>query len=135
MKRLFRPLLLNILVIALLTLLLPGVSYGNKLSTLLTAAFTLSILNILLKPFIKIILLPFNLITFGLMGWFTNVIVLFLLSASVDEFTINSTTFEPGILTNYLPILSLSVLQSYLFAGIVYTFISGFASWVLVRKD
>ncbi len=62
---------------------------------LLLAGLVLSLLMLTVQPILKILFIPINLITFGLLSWSINVVVIFLLTILVPEVEITEWTF-PG---------------------------------------
>lgn len=54
------------------------------------AVFVLALANTLVAPIIKLFLLPLNCLTFGLLGFAINVLVLWLVSLLLPGFAINS---------------------------------------------
>jgi putative membrane protein len=62
---------------------------------MLFAGLILSLLMLLVAPILRILFIPINIITFGLMSWAINVIVLWLLTIFVPNVTISAWTF-PG---------------------------------------
>jgi putative membrane protein len=78
MKNILKSILLNTLAIFLVASALPGLKFGQDFQVLIIAAIVLALINTFIKPFLKILLLPINVITLGLFGWLVNVIVLYL---------------------------------------------------------
>jgi len=96
MKTILKKILLNTLAIGVVSQVAPGLSYGNDLKTLLTAALALALINAFLRPFLKILLLPITVITLGLMGWLVNVVVLYVTSLVVSGFEIMAFDLQVG---------------------------------------
>ena len=67
---------------------LGGVSFENFKIALLFA-FVLSLLNIFVKPIIKLITLPVTIITLGLFSLVINVIVIYIADYFIDGMTLN----------------------------------------------
>jgi len=95
MKQIIKTIFFNTIAIAAVSYLTPGLSYSHNLNTLIIAAVVLSFVNSFIKPFLKILFLPINVITLGLFGWFINVIVLFLVTLLVPGLNISG--FEADI--------------------------------------
>lgn len=51
------------------------------------------LINMILVPILKILLLPLNLLTLGLFAWITNVLALFALTTVVSDFQLVPYTF------------------------------------------
>lgn len=92
MKSLLMRFLQTILAIALLAFLVPTVRYGDYV-TLIIAGIVLSLLQLILKPMLKILFLPVNIVTMGLFSWVINVFILWLATKIVPGFEIRPTLF------------------------------------------
>jgi len=85
MKKIFRSFLFHIFSLWFTSQLIPGLIIHNVWPGILMASLVLSLLMFIVKPILKIVFIPINLITFGLMSWFINVIVIYLLTLFVPE--------------------------------------------------
>ena len=132
MKKPLKHFILNAVAILILSNLLPGVSFGGDLKTLLLAALILSLINVLVKPLLKIVLLPINLITFGIAGWFIQVITLYLTTLLVDGFSISEYVLGPATLMGItLPKVHFSGFWAYFGSAFTLSIISNFLYWIL----
>lgn len=76
--------LTNAVAIYIAGQVVPGfIVSGNDFQTLLTAGFVLGLINFFVKPLLKLLSLPFVLLTFGLFTIVINVAMLFLLDYSL----------------------------------------------------
>lgn len=96
MKQLFRTFIYHVFAIYIVNELFAGMNISGGVGMVLGAGILLAILMMVGKPILKILLLPINIITFGLAGLFINVLVLFLLTFLLPEVVITSFTF-PGV--------------------------------------
>lgn len=71
-----------------------GFTIENTLVSFLVASIIFIIFNALIKPIIKLLLLPINLLTLGLFSWLINVLVLYVFDLFYDGISINSYYFE-----------------------------------------
>lgn len=114
MKSFLKTILLNALAIATVSYLSPGLNYSHDLKVLLTASLILALANAIVRPFLKLILLPINLLTLGLFGWFINVIILYLVTLIVPQFSVNSFSFSFGgshfVLSTFLAYIAITLL-------------------------
>ena len=78
----------NAIVLAVLALVMGPVRFGG-VGDLLTAAALFGILNTFLKPFLRLLTLPFAVITLGLMWFFVSMLMLALTSWIVSGFEID----------------------------------------------
>lgn len=126
MKNILQTVLFNTLAIAGVSYLAPGVSYNDQIQVLLVAAVVLGLVNAFVKPFLKILLLPLNVITLGLMGWLTNVIILYLVTLLVAGFSVG-----PFTLTIFGTALVLSTFWAYVVVSFMLNIATTLISWVL----
>jgi putative membrane protein len=87
---------IHVLAIFLLTQILPGFVVKGGLVTLLIAGFSLTLLDLVVKPVLNLISFPINLLTLGLFSVVTNAIILYLLTVFVPNVIIKSFTFPGG---------------------------------------
>lgn len=95
MKYLLRVFLFHSFSLWLVSQILPALRINGGWQVLLFAGFVLSLLMLLVAPILKILFIPINLLTFGLLSWFINVIVLYLLTFFVSGVEVTAWTF-PG---------------------------------------
>ncbi len=96
MKHFFRSVVSFVFALWLTSALIPALTIAGSVWGMISAGLALAIMMILLKPLISLILLPVNILTLGLLGWFVNVIVLYLWSALVPQVSLQPWTF-PGL--------------------------------------
>lgn len=68
-------------------------------------ALVFMLINLILVPLLKLLLLPLNLLTVGIFAWVTNVLALYALTTIVSDFQLTPYTF-PGFSGNGLTISS-----------------------------
>lgn len=125
MKHLLQTTLFNALAIAGVAYIAPGVTY-DTLTTLLLTAITLALVNAILRPFLKLLLLPINIITLGLMGWLTNVLILYIVDLLITNFSI-----DPFSLTLGGTELVLSQFWAYVVVSFLLNIASTLINWLL----
>ena len=76
--------------------LLPAILIVGSWINFFIAGFVLTILVYIVQPFLKILFIPINLITFGLLSWFVHVIILYLLTLFVPEIIMIQAYTLPG---------------------------------------
>lgn len=94
MKTLLRYVLINITSLWITTKIIPGLTYTGGFKTLLIGGVAFAIINIILVPLIKVLLLPLNLFTLGFFAWLTNVLALYALTTVVSGFHLTPYKFE-----------------------------------------
>ena len=126
MKKILQSVFLNIIAIIAVSYITQGLYYSEDIRTLLFAAGALALINAFLKPFLKVLFLPINVITLGLFSWFINVIVLYLTTLVVPGFEVHSfeitlfgTTFIFGNFIAYIAIAFLLSLSNTLISWII----------------
>jgi putative membrane protein len=72
-----------------LACLLSGVTVNDSFGTLILAAAVFGVLNTILKPILKLLTLPFAIITLGLAWFFVSLFMLWLTAAIVPDFDIH----------------------------------------------
>jgi len=81
-------------------------------------AFLFTILNIVLRPIITLITLPFKIITFGILGFFINAFMLLLLEHSVNFLELFNTQIE------------ISGFSTYILAGVILSLLNSIFNWL-----
>ncbi len=111
MKSVIRSILVTIFSILVLSWLFPQVSVANTV-TLIMAGIVLALLNMVLRPFLKILFLPINLITLGIFGWVINVLIVYLALWLVPGFSIQEISILGFELNQFWSITFIAVLLS-----------------------
>lgn len=93
MKLLTRTFLFNIFALWFTSQILPTLHIAGSWQTMILGGAVLSVLMLLVAPMLRILFIPINIITFGLLSWLVNVIVLYLLTVFVPEVSVREYTF------------------------------------------
>ena len=120
MKTILRAVFLNLVTLYLVAMFYSGLTIDNQPTTYLAAAAVWTLLNKIVKPIIKLLLLPINLLTLGLFSWVVNVIPLFLLTYFIKGVAILAYTF-PGISYQgfIIPQMHFNLIISYVITSLV----------------
>ncbi|OGE29209.1 hypothetical protein A2772_00230, partial [Candidatus Daviesbacteria bacterium RIFCSPHIGHO2_01_FULL_38_8b] len=86
MKRLLRFYLINLVALWITTQVVKGLMFTGGIQSLLIGALVFALINMILVPILKILLLPLNLMTLGFFSWITNVVALYVLTTLVSSF-------------------------------------------------
>jgi uncharacterized membrane protein YvlD (DUF360 family) len=78
-----------------------GFHIDSTWQTYLATAIVFLLFNLLITPLVKLLLLPINLLTLGLLRWLTNVLVLYLFDLLYDGIRITGYQYA-GLTTNLL---------------------------------
>lgn len=125
MRYLIRVFLFNSFSLWLVSEIFPALTISGGWQSLLLAGLVLSLLMLLVAPLLKILFIPINLLTFGLLSWFINVIVLYLLTLFVQGVNVVAWTF-PGteIMGFVIPKIAFSSLLSYILVSLGVSFLA-----------
>jgi uncharacterized membrane protein YvlD (DUF360 family) len=93
-KNLIRSWLINSIVLSFAAEVFPGLFISNRLEGIIISGLALTLLNRFVKPLIKTILLPINLITFGTLKWIVNLIIFFILGIILPQLSIKPFYFS-----------------------------------------
>lgn len=85
------------------------------LGTAVVASLVLGLVNLIIRPIVRLLALPLTLLTLGLFGWVINALMLWLVSVIVPGFR----------LSGFLPAL---------WAAIILAIVSGVVNWVMRRR-
>lgn len=93
MKTLLRYFLINLGALFFATKIIPGLTYSGGAKSLIVGGLVFMLINMILVPILKILLLPLNLLTLGVFAWITNVLALYALTTVVSDFGLVPYTF------------------------------------------
>src|SRR3989344_2115270 len=119
MKYLLRVFLFNSFSLWLVSEIFPALSITGGWHVLLLAGIVLALLMLLVAPILKILFLPINLLTFGLLSWTINVIVLYLLTVFVPWVRVEAWEFGGFSFGGFvIPAISFSLIASYILVSL-----------------
>lgn len=131
MKHIVRVYLFNVFALWLTSQIFPTLLLAHGWQTVLFGAVVLSGLMLIVKPLLKILFIPINILTFGLLSWFVNVIVIYLLTIFVPEITINSWVFPGASWAGFvIPSLHLTNFTALIATSFLITFITDVLHYV-----
>lgn len=130
MKTLLRYFLINLASLWITTMLIPGLTYSGGIKSLLTGAVAFMVINLILVPIIKVLLLPLNLLTLGLFAWITNVLALYALT-TVSDFQLIPYNFLGLTINGFIiPPVDLSTFLVAVVASFLIGLITHFLQWM-----
>ncbi len=106
-----KSILITLLSILVLIFFVPAISF-NSWGTLVIASIVLTILQKVVRPVLKILFLPINIVTLGLFSWVINVFILWLATALVPGFHINNLVIGSFHLGSFLSLDLISIALS-----------------------
>ncbi len=120
--RLILRIFINAVAIWVTSLLLPGLDFEGNLGSLILVGVIFGLVNALIRPIVKLLTLPINILTLGLFTLVINAAMLLLTAA----FT-SSLTFTGGLLEFSLE----NPLLNAVLGAILISIVSTILSWVL----
>lgn len=119
MKYLLRVFLFHSFSLWFVSQILPALVIDGGWQVLMLAGIVLSFLMMLVAPILKILFIPINLLTFGLLSWFINVIVLYLLTIFVSGVHVVAWTFPGAEFAGFvLPKIAFSSFVSFILVSL-----------------
>lgn len=131
MKTILKHFIIDTVSLYLISQVVEGLVFANGVSTILVAGAVLALTTMLIRPIINILLLPLNLITFGLFKWIGHAVSLYIVTMAVPGFQILSFAF--GGLTTYwfvIPSIALSGIAAFIAFSFLISFTSSIIYWV-----
>lgn len=132
-KTLFRHITITLLAFYLTSVyVVSGFELPLSLSVYVKAVIIFSLISFFLKPILKLLLLPINLLTLGLFGWIVNVILLYFLKLFVPEVHFGI-TFFPGFSWEgiVVPQMTLTPLWTVIATSFSLTFLTRLLNWLI----
>ncbi len=111
LKAFLKKLFITLFSFYLASLILSGVLVFTGVRAFIIGVVFISLANIILRPLINLIMLPFTIITFGILRWLANLVVIYLLDALVPGVDIFGFVWpHPPLVFSYLSALLLCTL-------------------------
>ncbi|HNV44923.1 phage holin family protein [Candidatus Woesebacteria bacterium] len=107
--KLLKPIIVLIVTIAILAWALPNVGYSDYL-TLILAGVVMTLLEKTIKPILKFLFLPINIVTLGFFSIIINVFILWLVTYFVPGFNIEPMIIFGLPLNQFFTLLFVSAL-------------------------
>jgi len=135
MKFLLRLSLLNSICLFTVASFFPGLIISQQLIHLFYSGFALTLVNLLIKPIIKLFLLPLNLLTLGLFHWISNVISLFIFTKIVNYIQIipfiSPVINQSGFI---IPSFSVNFIVSLIISSLLLSIFFNLLNWLLTEE-
>lgn len=122
MRKILRHFFENTLALYFVSQIASGMVFSAGVETFLKTAVVLTLVSFLAKPAISLLLLPLNLVTFGVFKWVSSAVALYVVTLIVSEFKVIGFNFAgftskwfdlPGIhFTGFLAYIAFSFLLS-----------------------
>lgn len=131
MRRILKHFIIDTLTLYLVSQAVQGMQFANGPETLLLTGLVLTLVTLVVRPIINILLLPINLVTFGLFKWVAYTVTLYLVTLIVPGFKILNFSFA-GFNSYWFslpPILLSGILGLVLFSFLI-SFVSSVVYWI-----
>ncbi len=129
MKRFIRIFVVEAVVLYFVSYVTTGLVFKNGTGSLIFTAFALGLASLFIKPIINLLLLPLNLLTFGVFRFLTNAITLYLVDLVLAEFTVTN-FFLKGYKGELVVIPSFG-LPTGIFSYLAFSFLISFTTTVI----
>ncbi len=132
MRRLIKRFAVEGVGLYLTTQIASGIMLEKGYETLFLASLALVIASMFAKPVINLLLLPLNLVTFGLFRWISSAIVFYLVTLLIPGFKINFFNFA-GFNSIWidLPAINVSGILAYILFALVLSLITSIVHWAI----
>lgn len=132
MKRILRHYTLDTFSLWLISNIAGGMVFEKGLQTLLISGVALTAVFFLARPVINILLIPINLVTFGLFRWVSSAVVLYLVTLIIKDFKIIRFSFG-GFTSKWidLPALNLEGVLAFIAFSFILSFVTSFLYWLM----
>lgn len=131
-KNYLRLFLINFLALWLLNRFINGIEFVGGYQTIAITALVLTLLGTLIKPLIKILLIPINLLTLGAFRWLINVITLWLVTLIIPQFEITSFVFQGISWSGFIvPSFFLARFWVFVLASLFISLVTSFILWLI----
>ncbi len=133
MRRFIRIFIIEAFALFAASQIAQGLVFKEGATTFVWASITLTVATFLVKPIINLLLLPLNIVTFGLFKWVGHAITLYLITLVIDDFDVVGFSFLGFTYSTIsLPSLNLgSGPLAFIGFSLVLSFITGFIYWLV----
>ena len=109
-----------------------GMFFENGINSLFLAGLGIMLTSFLVKPIINLLLLPINLLTFGLFRWISSSITLYIVTLIVPGFKIHEFFFS-GFTSQWVDIPSLTFISpiSFIAFSFLITSVTSIVYWLI----
>jgi len=132
MKNILKHYIVDTISLYLISQVVSGMYFENGINSLLLAGLGIMLTSFLVKPIINLLLLPINLLTFGLFRWISSAITLYIVTLIVPGFRIHEFIFS-GFSSPWIDIPSLSLVSpiSFIAFSFIITAVTSVIYWLI----
>ncbi len=130
-RSLIKHFLINAVSLYLVSSAIAGMVFVNGINTLLLTSAVLTLATLIIKPVINILLLPLNLITFGLFRWLAYTLTFYLVTLVVPGFKLLYFAFN-GFSSYWftIPPIHISGILAFIAFSFVISFVTSIVYWI-----
>ena len=130
-KKYFRGYVYNAISLQAAAALISGIRLESGVNSLLLASLSITLVDWLVKPLLKLLLLPINLITLVAFRWLINVLALYLAVSLVPHFQLIAFDFSGWQYQGFIiPPLHLSLFWVYIVVSFSLSLTTSFLHWL-----
>jgi putative membrane protein len=133
MKKIFRSILIEAVVLYLVSQATSGLFFEGGVKDIVITGVCLALATLLVRPIVNVLLLPINLLTFGLFKWISNAVTLYIVDLVLNQFRIGNFSYV-GFSNDWFTIPAYStnsIVLSYIVFSFVIFFISSILYWLV----
>lgn len=94
MRRILRHFVIDTASLWAVSQIADGLHFEKGIQTIIMAGVALTVASLFAKPVINMLLLPINLVTFGLFRWVSSAVVLYIVTLLIKDFRIEYFRFD-----------------------------------------
>ena len=131
-KKIIKVSLLSSVSLYLASFVALGISFSNSYRVVIFTGIALCLANILIKPLIKLVMLPINLITLGVFSWVANLLIFYAVSEMVSGFSISGFVSKEYIYKGFIiPSVNFGYLEALIFSSFLVGIIFNLIYWLM----
>lgn len=131
MRTIIKHFIIDTIALYLISQSVSGMVFANGLYTLALTGAVLMLITMIVKPILNILLLPLNLVTFGLFKWVAYAITFYLVTLIVPGFKLLDFAYKGYSSSLFsLPAISLTGTLAFLAFAFLVSFVSSLMYWI-----
>lgn len=133
MKKVLRVFVIETSALIFAAQAIQGITFARGTETIFWTGLALTMATLLVRPAINLLLLPLNILTFGLFKWLGHAVTLYLVTLVIDSFEITGFYF-PGFVSssfNLPPINLGSGILAFIGFSLFISIITNFIYWLV----
>jgi len=131
MRRILRNILVHTVILYYLVQAIPGLELDNSLQAVIGGGAILALLFTFIRPVLKLLFLPINLITLGLFSGFVNVLIIYLFDKYYSVFGVYGWEFTGYSYEGFvIPGTYFNVFWTYVLVSLIISFASSLLNWL-----